>query len=83
MVSQTATHCLQNITARPIIRASASPVTTRRASSSTGPSIGGPALIARCAGAADVIACVGFAREHGLPGCRARRRSQHRGQGDL
>jgi hypothetical protein len=25
-----------------------------------------PALIARCAGAADVIACVGFAREHDL-----------------
>ncbi len=26
-----------------------------------------PALIARCAGAADVIDCVGFARRHGLP----------------
>ncbi len=26
-----------------------------------------PALIARCAGAADVVAGVGFAREHGLP----------------
>ena len=26
-----------------------------------------PAIIARCAGAADVIACVGFAREHDLP----------------
>jgi hypothetical protein len=26
-----------------------------------------PAIIARCAGAADVIACVGFAREQGLP----------------
>ena len=26
-----------------------------------------PALIARCAGAADVIACVRFAREHDLP----------------
>ena len=26
-----------------------------------------PALIARCAGAADVIACVRFAREHNLP----------------
>ena len=26
-----------------------------------------PALIVRCAGAADVIACVGFAREHDLP----------------
>jgi FAD/FMN-containing dehydrogenase len=26
-----------------------------------------PAIIARCAGAADVIACVHFAREHGLP----------------
>ena len=26
-----------------------------------------PALIARCAGAADVIACVDFAHEHGLP----------------
>jgi FAD/FMN-containing dehydrogenase len=26
-----------------------------------------PAVIARCAGAADVITCVGFAREHGLP----------------
>ena len=26
-----------------------------------------PALIARCAGAADVIDCVGFARDHGLP----------------
>ena len=26
-----------------------------------------PATIARCAGAADVIACVDFAREHGLP----------------
>jgi len=26
-----------------------------------------PALIVRCAGAADVIACVGFAREHGVP----------------
>jgi hypothetical protein len=26
-----------------------------------------PGLIARCTGAADVMACVGFAREHGLP----------------
>ena len=26
-----------------------------------------PAIIARCAGAADVIACVGFARERDLP----------------
>ena len=26
-----------------------------------------PALIVRCAGAADVIAAVGFARSHGLP----------------
>ncbi len=26
-----------------------------------------PAIIARCTGAADVITCVGFAREHGLP----------------
>ena len=26
-----------------------------------------PALIARCAGVADVIDCVGFARRHGLP----------------
>src|SRR5580692_5427585 len=26
-----------------------------------------PTLIARCAGAVDVITCVGFAREHGLP----------------
>jgi FAD/FMN-containing dehydrogenase len=26
-----------------------------------------PALIARCAGTADVLACVGFARNHGLP----------------
>jgi FAD/FMN-containing dehydrogenase len=26
-----------------------------------------PLLIARCAGAADVIACIGFAREHDLP----------------
>ncbi|MGN6809975.1 MAG: FAD-binding oxidoreductase, partial [Thermomicrobiales bacterium] len=26
-----------------------------------------PALIARCAGTADVVAAIGFAREHGLP----------------
>jgi hypothetical protein len=31
-----------------------------------------PGLIARCAGAADVIACVGFAREHGLADRQAR-----------
>ena len=35
-----------------------------------------PALIARCAGVADVIAAVGFARENGLATRRPRRRAQ-------
>ena len=39
-----------------------------------------PALIARCAGAADVLACVRFAREHamGLPSAAAVTASQGR-----
>ena len=39
-----------------------------------------PALIARCAGAADVVAAVDFAREHGLLVVGARRRAQRRRQ---
>jgi len=38
-----------------------------------------PALIARCIGKADVIACVRFAREHDLLLCIKSGRSQHRG----
>ena len=66
MVSQAATSGLQNITARRVIRAGepgydAARVVFNRIVDRR------PAIIARCAGAADVIACVGFAREHGLP----------------
>ena len=38
-----------------------------------------PLLIAECADAADVVAAVGFAREHGLPRRRPRRRAQRPG----
>ena len=39
-----------------------------------------PALIARCAGVADVIHCVNFARAHHSAGGGARRRPQRRRQ---
>ena len=66
MVSQAATGGLQNITARRIIRAGRAGL--RCGARRLQPDVDRrPALIARCAGAADVIACVGFAREHGLP----------------
>ncbi len=42
-----------------------------------------PAIIARCAGAADVIACVRFGREHDALVSVRGRRSQRCGEGSL
>ena len=59
-----------------LVRPGGSRPTTSTARSGTGRSIAFPALIARCAGVADVIAAVRFAREHRPRGRGPRRRPQ-------